>query len=138
MLQPRKVKYRKQQKGRNKGIAQNGHTIVFGKYALQAISRGRVTSRQIEAGRIAIVRHARRGAKIWIRIFPDKPITSKPAETRMGKGKGAVEYWVSNVKPGKIIYEIDGVSEEVALECLRRAGHKMPVLCKVIKLEDEV
>ena len=137
MLQPRKVKHRKQQKGRIKGIAHKGNTLAFGKYGLQALESGWITARQIEAGRIAIVRKAKRGAKIWIRIFPDKPITKKPAETRMGKGKGNVEYWVAVVKPGKIIYEIDGVADEIMVEALRRAGHKMPVKCKIVTLDEE-
>ncbi len=137
MLQPRKVKHRKQQKGRIKGIAHKGNTIAFGKYGLQALEAGWITARQIEAGRIAIVRKAKRGAKIWIRIFPDKPITKKPAETRMGKGKGNVEYWVAVIKPGKIIYEIDGVADEIMIEALRRASHKMPVKCKIVTLEEE-
>ncbi len=136
MLQPRKVKYRKQQKGRIKGVAYRGNTLAFGKYGLQALEAGRITARQIEAGRVAIVRKAKRGAKIWIRIFPDKPITKKPAETRMGKGKGNVEYWVAIVKPGKIIYEVDGVAEEVMIEALKRAGHKMPVRCRVVSMEE--
>ena len=123
MLAPRKVKYRKQQKGRMKGKASRGNTLAFGDFGLQALECCWLTAKQIEAGRIAITRHIKRGGKIWIRVFPDKPITRKPAETRMGKGKGSVEGWVAVVKPGKIIYEIHGVSREVAEEALRLASH---------------
>ena len=127
MLQPKKTKYRKQQKLRNRGMATRGDKVNFGDYGLKATGRGRVTARQIEAGRRAINRHVRRGGKIWIRIFPDKPVTQKPLEVRMGKGKGSVEYWVSQVQPGKVVYEIRGVSEELARGAFRRAAAKLPV-----------
>ncbi len=127
MLSPKKVKYRKQQKGRTRGKAYRGSTLEFGDYGLQALECGRLTAQQIEAARIAITRHVKRGGKIWIRIFPDKPITKKPAETRMGKGKGAPEGWVAVVKPGRILYEMEGVAEDVAAEAFRLAGHKLPL-----------
>ncbi|HDM10166.1 MAG: 50S ribosomal protein L16 [Deltaproteobacteria bacterium] len=127
MLSPKKVKYRKQQKGRTKGKAYRGSSLEFGDYGLQALECGRITAQQIEAARIAITRHVKRGGKIWIRIFPDKPITKKPAETRMGKGKGAPEGWVAVVKPGRILYEMEGVAEDVAAEAFRLAGHKLPI-----------
>ncbi len=133
MLAPKKVKYRKQQKGRNRGIAYRGCTLAFGDYGLKALGRGRITSQQIEAARVAITRHVKRGGKIWIRIFPDKPVTKKPAETRMGSGKGSPEYWVAIVKPGRMLYEIKGVPEEVALEALRLAAHKLPIPTKIVK-----
>jgi len=133
MLMPKKVKFRKMQKGRMHGKAYRGSTVSFGEFGLKALEPGWVSSRQIEAARIAITRHAKRGCKIWIRIFPDKPITRKPAETRMGKGKGALEYWVSVVKPGRILYEIAGVSEDIAKEALRLASHKLPVATKFVK-----
>ncbi|WP_028841349.1 50S ribosomal protein L16 [Thermodesulfobacterium hveragerdense] len=136
MLQPKKTKYRKQQKGRVRGKATSGHTVEFGEYGLKVLEGGWLTARQIEAGRVAIVRVAKKGAKVWIRVFPDKPITKKPAETRMGKGKGAVEEWVAVVKPGKIIYEIAGVPEEVAKEALRMAASKMPFKCKIVSREE--
>ena len=136
MLMPKKVKYRKQQKGRIKGIATRGNTLNFGAYGLQALEHGKITQRQIEAARIAMTRHAKRGGKIWIRIFPHKPVTKKPLETRMGKGKGNVEYWVAPVKKGTVLYEIDGVSKEVALEALRLASHKLPIKTKIISRED--
>lgn len=132
MLMPKKVKYRKQQKGRVRGIATRGFKIAFGEYGLQAQERGRVTARQIEAGRIAIIRHIKKGGKMWIRIFPDKPITKKPQETRMGKGKGNVEEWVAPVKPGRILFEIEGVPKEVALEALRLAGNKLSIQTHII------
>lgn len=132
MLTPRKVKYRKQQKGRMKGKASRGNMLAFGDFGLQALECSWVTSKQIEAGRIAITRHVKRGGKIWIRIFPDKPVTKKPAETRMGKGKGSVEGWVAVVKPGKIIYELHGVPKEVAEEALRLASHKLPVATRFV------
>jgi large subunit ribosomal protein L16 len=137
LLQPRKTKYRKQQKGRVRGKATSGYTLEFGEYGLKVLEGGWLTAQQIEAGRVAIVRTARKGAKIWIRVFPDKPITKKPAETRMGKGKGSVEGWVAVVKPGKIIYEIAGVPEEVAREALRLAASKMPFKCKIVSREEE-
>ncbi len=126
MLSPKKVKYRKRQKGRMKGKAYRGCTLEFGDYGLQALECGWMTAQQIEAARVAITRHVKRGGKIWIRVFPDKPITKKPAETRMGKGKGAPEGWVAVVKPGRVLYEIEGVPEEVAQEAFRLAGHKLP------------
>jgi len=127
MLSPKKVKYRKQQKGRMTGKAIfKGGTLEFGDFGLQATECGRMTAQQIEAGRIAITRHVKRGGKIWIRVFPDKPVTKKPAETRMGKGKGAPEGWVAVVKPGRILYELEGVGDSVAAEAFRLAGHKLP------------
>ena len=127
MLQPKQTKYRKMHKGRNRGLAQNGNTIDFGRFGLVAQTRGRITSRQIESARRAMTRYVKRGGNIWIRIFPDKPITKKPLETRMGKGKGNVEYRVALVQPGKVLYEMSGVSEEVAREAFRLAGAKLPV-----------
>lgn len=132
LLQPKKTKYRKQQKGRVRGKATSGYTVEFGEYGLKVLEGGWLTAQQIEAGRVAIVRTAKKGAKVWIRVFPDKPITKKPAETRMGKGKGPVEGWVAVVKPGKIIYEIAGVPEEVAREALRLAASKLPFKCKIV------
>lgn len=126
MLQPKRTKYRKQQKGRNTGLAHRGSKVSFGEYGLKAVERGRMTSRQIEAGRRAITRHVKRGGKIWIRIFPDKPITKKPLEVRMGKGKGSVEYWVSEIKPGAMLFEIQGVSESLAREAFDLAAAKLP------------
>ncbi|MFN3567556.1 MAG: 50S ribosomal protein L16 [Caldimicrobium sp.] len=136
MLQPKKTKYRKMQKGRVRGVASRGYTLVYGDYGLKVLEGGWLTAQQIEAGRVAIVRTARKGAKIWIRVFPDKPITKKPAETRMGKGKGPVEGYVAVVKPGKIIYEISGVPEEVAREALRLAASKLPFKCKIVSREE--
>ncbi len=133
MLSPRKVKYRKQQKGRIRGTATRGNRLAFGDYGLKALGCGRITAQQIEAARIAITRHVKRRGKIWIRIFPDKPVTKKPAETRMGSGKGNVEYWVAPVKAGRILYEMEGVSEEVALEALRLAQYKLPIPTKIVK-----
>ena len=129
MLQPKRTKFRKQQKGRNRGLAQRGNQVSFGEFGLKATTRGHLTARQIEAARRAITRHVRRGGKLWIRVFPDKPITKKPLEVRQGKGKGKgnVEYWVAPVQPGSVIYEIEGVSEEVAREAFRRAGAKLSV-----------
>ncbi len=138
MLMPKKVKYRKRQKGRMKGKAYRGSTVSFGEFALKALEPGWITSRQIEAARVAITRKAKKGAKIWIRIFPDKPITRKPAETRMGKGKGNPEFWVAVVKPGRILYEVAGVSEEIAREALRLASHKLPVKTKIVSRQEEV
>lgn len=126
MLSPKKTKYRKQQKGKNRGIASRGNKVSFGTFGLKAEGRGRLTSRQIEAGRIAINRHIRRRGKIWIRVFPDKPVSKKPAEVRMGKGKGNPEYWVAQVQPGRMIYELDGVSEDAAAEAMRLAAAKLP------------
>ena len=127
MLQPKTTKFRKQQKGRNRGLALRGAKVSFGEYGLKATTRGRVTARQIEAARRAITRHVKRGAKVWIRVFPDKPITKKPLEVRQGKGKGNVEYWVAQVKPGTVLYEMEGVSEDLAREAFRLAGAKLPV-----------
>jgi len=135
MLMPKRVKYRKQMRGRMKGKATRGATITFGEYGLQALEPAWVTARQIEAARRAIVRHARRRGKYWIRIFPDKPVTAKPAETRMGKGKGAVDHWVAVVKPGRIMFELSGVPEEVAREAMRLASHKLPIRCQFVKRE---
>ncbi|MBS3754436.1 MAG: 50S ribosomal protein L16 [Desulfobacterales bacterium] len=133
MLTPKKVKYRKQQKGRMKGKAKRGTKLNFGDYGLQAVECGWISSRQIEAARIAMTRRVKRGGKMWIRIFPDKPITKKPAEVRMGKGKGAPESWVAVVKPGRILYEMEGVSRELAYEALRLASYKLPVKTKVVE-----
>jgi len=132
MLSPKKVKYRKQMKGRMRGTAYRGSTITFGDYALKAMECGRMTSQQIEAARIAINRTVKRGGKMWIRVFPDKPLTKKPAETRMGKGKGSPEQWVAPIKPGRILYELTGVEEELAVKALRLAGNKLPFATKVI------
>lgn len=132
MLSPRKVKHRKVFKGRSKGVAQRGSSISFGEYALKAVSNGKMTAQQIEAARIAINRKIKRGGQVWIRVFPDKPITKKPAETRMGKGKGSPEYWVAPIKPGKILYEIGGIEEELAIRALTLAGNKLPFATKVI------
>ena len=127
MLQPKSTKYRKQQKGRNRGLAVRGSRVSFGEFGLKATGRGRITARQIEAARRAITRHVKRGATVWIRIFPDKPITKKPLEVRQGKGKGNVEYWVAQIKPGRVLYEMEGVSEDVAREALRLAAAKLPL-----------
>jgi large subunit ribosomal protein L16 len=133
MLSPKKVKFRKQQKGNQNGIASRGSDVNFGEFGMQVLEPGYLTARQLEAGRIAISRHVKRGGKLWIRVFPDKPLTKKPLETRMGKGKGNVEEWVALVTPGKIIYEMEGVSAEIAQEAFRLAGHKLPLACRVIK-----
>ncbi len=135
MLAPKKVKYRKQQKGRRNGVASRGSSLTFGDYGLQAGECGWLTTRQIEAARVAMTRHIKRGGKIWIRIFPDKPITKKPAETRMGKGKGAPEDWVAVIKPGRILYEMEGVTRETALQAFRLASAKLPLATKVISRE---
>lgn len=127
MLQPARTKYRKQQKGRNTGVATRGAKVSFGEYGLKATGRGRLTARQIEAARRAMTRHIKRGGRIWIRIFPDKPISHKPAEVRMGKGKGSPEYYVAEIQPGKILYEMDGVNEELAREAFRLAAAKLPI-----------
>lgn len=126
MLQPKRTKFRKQHKGRNRGLAQSGNRVSFGEYGLKAVDRGRMTARQIEAARRTITRKIKRGGKIWIRVFPDKPITKKPLEVRMGKGKGNVEYWVALVQPGRMLYEIEGVSEELAREAFELAAAKLP------------
>lgn len=130
MLQPRRTKYRKQQKGRNRGYAHKGSSIAFGSFALKSLEFSRITSRQIESARIALTRNMKREGKVWIRIFPDKPMTSKPAEVRMGKGKGAVDHYIIEVQPGRILFEIDGVTEELAHQSLRLAAQKLPVLCR--------
>ena len=126
MLQPKRTKFRKQHKGRNRGLALRGSNVSFGEYGLKATGRGRMTARQIEAGRRAMTRHIKRGGKIWIRVFPDKPITKKPLEVRQGKGKGNVEYWVCQVQPGRVLYEMEGVTEEIAREAFRLAAAKLP------------
>ncbi|MFN3395472.1 MAG: 50S ribosomal protein L16 [Thermodesulfovibrionales bacterium] len=138
MLMPKKVKFRKMQKGRMTGKAYRGSDVSFGEFGLKALEPGWISSRQIEAARIAITRHVKRGCKVWIRIFPDKPITKKPAETRMGKGKGSPEYWVAVVKPGRILYEMSGVSEDVARSALRLAAYKLPIATKFVKREESV
>jgi large subunit ribosomal protein L16 len=126
MLQPKRTKFRKQHKGRNRGLANRGSTVAFGEFGLKAIGRGRMTARQIEAARRAMTRHIKRGGKIWIRVFPDKPITKKPLEVRQGKGKGNVEYWVCQVQPGRMLYEMEGVTEEIAREAFALAAAKLP------------
>ena len=136
MLMPKRVKYRKQMRGRMKGKATRGTKIEFGEYGLQALEPAWITARQIEAARRAIVRYVRRRGKYWIRIFPDKPVTAKPAETRMGKGKGAVDHWVAVVRPGRIMFELSGVSEEMAREAMRLASHKLPIKCQFVKREE--
>ena len=133
MLQPKRTKYRKQHKGRNRGLALRGSKVSFGEYGLKAIGRGRLTARQIEAARRAMTRHVKRGGKIWIRVFPDKPITKKPLEVRMGKGKGNVEYWVCQVQPGRVLYEMEGVTEEIAREAFRLAAAKLPMGTTFVK-----
>ena len=133
MLLPKRVKYRKQMRGRMTGKASRGTVVNYGDYGLQALEPAWITSRQIEAARVAMTRYTKRGGKVWIKIFPDKPITQQPAETRMGKGKGSPEYWVAVVKPGRVMFEIGGVSEEVAREALRLASHKLPIKTKMVK-----
>lgn len=133
MLQPKRTRFRKMQKGRNRGLAQRGSKVSFGEYALKAIGRGRITARQIEAARRAMTRHVKRAGKIWIRIFPDKPVSKKPLEVRMGKGKGAVEYWVCQIQPGRVLYEMEGVSEELAREAFALAAAKLPVQTSFVK-----
>ncbi len=133
MLQPKRTKFRKQQKGRNRGLAHRGNSVNFGEYGLKATGRGRITARQIEAGRRAITRRVKRGGQIWIRVFPDKPITQKPLEVRQGKGKGNVEYWVAQVKPGRVLYEMEGVTEEVARDALSLAAAKLPFTTTFVK-----
>ncbi|MCX7682626.1 MAG: 50S ribosomal protein L16 [Anaerolineae bacterium] len=135
MLQPKRMKYRKQMRGRMKGKATRGVEVAFGDYGLQALEPGWITARQIEAARRAIVRFVRRRGKYWIRIFPDKPVTAKPAETRMGKGKGAVDHYVAVVKPGRVMFEVSGVSEELAREAMRLASHKLPIKCQFVARE---
>jgi len=133
MLQPKRTKFRKQMKGRNRGLAHRGSSISFGEYGLKAVARGRLTARPVEAARRALTRHVKRGGKIWIRVFPDKPITQKPLEVRQGKGKGNVEYWVAQIQPGKVLFEIEGVSEELALEAFSLAAAKLPFQTKFEK-----
>ena len=137
-VMPKRIKYRKMQKGRNRGKATRGKVVNEGEFGLQALDAGLITANQIEAARVALTRYIKRGGKVWIKIFPNKPITKKPAETRMGKGKGAPEYWVAPVKPGRILFEIAGVSEEVAREALRLASNKLPVRGKFVVRENEV
>ncbi len=137
MLMPKRVKRRKVQKGRMRGMAWRGSTISFGRYAIQAVEPGWIKSRQIEAARVAITRHVKRTGKLWIRIFPDKPITIKPAETRMGKGKGSPEYWVSVVKPGRILFELGGVDENLAREAMLRGMHKLPIKTRFVAREED-
>jgi large subunit ribosomal protein L16 len=133
MLQPKRTKFRKQHKGRNRGLAFAGSDVSFGEYGLKSTGRGRLTARQIEAARRAITRHVKRGGKIWIRVFPDKPITKKPLEVRQGKGKGNVEYWVAQIQPGRMLYEIEGISEEIAREAFALASAKLPVSTAFVK-----
>ncbi|NPA72937.1 MAG: 50S ribosomal protein L16 [Gammaproteobacteria bacterium] len=132
MLMPKRTKFRKVHKGRNRGLAQVGNKVSFGDFGLKALERGRMTSRQIEAGRRVMTRHVKRGAKIWIRVFPDKPITNKPLEVRMGKGKGSVEYWVAQIQPGRVLYEIQGVEEKLAREAFELAAAKLPFKTQVV------
>ena len=136
MLMPKRAKYRKVQRGRMTGAASRGNKVSYGEFGIQALEPGWITGNQIEAARIAMTRYTKRGGKVWIKIFPDKPITEKPAETRMGSGKGSPEYWVAVVKPGRVMFEIAGVSEEVAREALRLASHKLPIKSKIVKKED--
>ena len=133
MLQPKQTKYRKVQKGRNRGLAQRSNRVSFGEYGIKATTRGRINARQIESARRVITRHVRRGGKLWIRIFPDKPITQKPLEVRQGKGKGAVEYWAAQIEPGRMLYEVAGISEALAREVLRLASYKLPVKTTFVK-----
>jgi len=136
MLMPKKTKYRRQHRGRMRGKATRGNKLDFGEYGLQAMEPCWLTSRQIEAARVAMTRHARRGGKVWIRVFPDKPVTKKPPETRMGKGKGTPEYWIAVVKPGRVLFEMSGVSDEVAREAMRLAAHKLPIRTRVLSREE--
>ena len=136
MLLPKRVKYRRQHRGRMRGEAHKGNFVAYGDFGLQAQEASWITSRQIEAARVAMTRYIKRGGKVWIKIFPDKPVTNKPAETRMGSGKGTLEYWVAVVKPGRVMFEISGVSEEIAREALRLATHKLPCKCKVVSRAD--
>ncbi len=133
MLMPKRVKHRKQQRGRRSGTSKGGTSVDFGEFGLKAAQDGWITARQIEAARVALTRHVKRGGKLWIRVFPDKPITKKPAETRMGKGKGAPEEWVAVVKPGRVMFELEGVTETLAKEAVRLAGHKLPIATKFVK-----
>ena len=136
-LMPKRTKYRKMQKGRNRGKATRGNRVTDGQFGLQAVEAGLITANQMEAARIAMTRFIKRGGKVWIKIFPDKPISKKPAETRMGKGKGAVEYWVAVVKPGRVMFEIAGIPEDTAKEALRLAMHKLPIKCKFVAREEK-
>jgi large subunit ribosomal protein L16 len=136
MLSPKRVKYRKRQKGKMRGLAYRGSEVSFGDFGLQAVECGWLTARQIEAGRVALTRHIKRGGQVWIRVFPDKPVSKKPAETRMGKGKGGPEMWVAVIKPGRVLYEIEGVSEELAREAFRLAGHKMPMQTRFMSRQE--
>jgi large subunit ribosomal protein L16 len=136
MLMPKRTKFRKQHRGRRAGTTKGGGSVTFGDYGLQALGAGWITSRQIEAARIAMTRHIKRGGKVWITIFPDKPVTEKPAETRMGSGKGNPEYWVAVVKPGRVMFELSGVAEPLAREAMRLAGHKLPIRTKFVTRED--
>jgi large subunit ribosomal protein L16 len=138
MLMPKKVKHRKQHRGRRTGLAKGGTMINFGDFGIQALEPGWLTQRQIEAARIAMTRHVKRGGKVWIRVFPDKPVTQKPAETRMGSGKGAPEHWVAVIKPGRVMFELAGVPEPLAKEALRLAGRKLPIKTKVVKREADL
>lgn len=136
MLMPKRTKFRKQQRGRRRGKAHRGSTVEFGEFGLKALEPAWITSRQIEAARVAMTRHIKRGGRVWIRIFPDKPVTTKPAETRMGKGKGAPEFWVAVVKPGRILFEVEGVAKEVAQEAMRLASHKLPIKTRFVSRSD--
>jgi large subunit ribosomal protein L16 len=136
MLMPKRVKWRKQHRGNMRGMAKGGTVVSFGDFGLQSMEPGWITSRQIEAARVAMTRHIKRGGKVWITIFPDKPVTQKPAETRMGSGKGNPEFWVSVVKPGRVMFELSGVDEALAREAMRRAANKLPVKCKFVKREE--
>ncbi len=136
MLMPKRTKYRKVHRGRRRGVAKGGTRVSFGDYGLQAVEEGWITSRQIESARVAVTRTIKRGGKVWINIFPHKPVTAKPAETRMGSGKGAPEFWVAVVKPGRVMFELSGVSEELAREAMRKAGHKLPVKTRFVQRED--
>ena len=138
MLEPKKVKYRKLQKGRRRGTAHRGSTLAFGDFGLKAIGRGWMSAREIEAARVALTRYLKRGGKVWIRIFPDKPVTQKPAETRMGKGKGAPEFWVAVIKPGRVLFEVQGVDEALAREAMRLAAFKLPIKTKFVKRIDPI
>ena len=137
MMMPKKVKFRKQQRGRRRGLATRGQKVSFGDYGLQALEAGWVTARQIEAARIAMTRHIKRGGKVWINIYPDRPLTKKPAETRMGSGKGSPEWWIANVKPGRVMFELSGVTEDIAREAMRRAQHKLPMKTKFVSRDGE-
>ena len=136
MLQPKKVKHRKHHRGRMKGNSKGARELAFGEYGIQALEPGWITSRQIEAARIAMTRHIKRGGKVWINVYPDRPLTKKPAETRMGSGKGSPEWWIANIKPGRVLFEVAGVSEELAREAMMRAIHKLPLKARIIKREE--